>query len=61
MVTEKSCNLLEYEWTSHKNEEEESLHPVQINIYQSNTYRKDLIKLASYISTVNQGFKKGSK
>ena len=32
----------EYERTFHKIEEEEPVKPVQINIYQSNTYGKDL-------------------
>ena len=33
----------------------EPVQPVQLNIYQSNTYRK---KKAGYILTMSQGFKK---
>ena len=40
MVTEKLCNLLEC--VCHENEETEPVHPAQMNIHQSNTYRKDL-------------------
>ena len=39
MVTEKPSNN---EKTSHKNKEVELVEPVQLNIYQSSTYRKDL-------------------
>ena len=44
MVTEKSCNLSNQnnEWTSLKKKEVELVEPVQMNIYQSNTYRKGL-------------------
>ena len=42
MVTEKSCNLYNNEQTSLENKEVESVQPVQMNICQSNTYRKDL-------------------
>ena len=38
MVTEKSCNLLEY----HSIKEVETAQPVQMNIYQNNINRKDL-------------------
>ena len=40
MVTEKSRNLLE--WASHESKEVESIHPVQMNLYHSNTQRKNL-------------------
>ena len=38
-MTEKLCNL---SVTSHKNKGEEQVQLVQMNIYQSNTCRKDL-------------------
>ena len=38
MVTGKPCN----DQTSLENKEEEPLESVQTNIYQSNTFRKDL-------------------
>ena len=38
MVTGKPCN----DQTSVENKEEEPLESVQMNIYQSNTFRKDL-------------------
>ena len=41
MVTEKSYNQ-NNEYTSHKNKEVEPVEPVQMNIYQINTHRKDL-------------------
>ena len=41
-MTEKSCNLSENEWTALENKEVEPVEPDQMNIYQSNTYRKDL-------------------
>ena len=40
MVTENSCNLSEK--TSLKNKEVEPGDPIQMNIYQSNTYKKYL-------------------
>ena len=40
-----------------KNKKVEPGKPVQMNIYQSNADRKDL----NYISTMSQGFKRGSK
>ena len=41
-MTEKSCNLSENEWTTLENKEVEPAEPDQMNIYESNTYRKDL-------------------
>ena len=41
MMTEKSYNQ-NNEYTSHKNKEVEPVEPVQMNIYQINTHRKDL-------------------
>ena len=38
MVTEKQNNV----WTCHKNEEVKAVQPAKINIYRSNTYKKDL-------------------
>ena len=35
-------SIKNYKQTSHKNKEVEPVEPVQINIYKSNTYRKDL-------------------
>ena len=40
MVIKKSRNLLE--WASHQSKEVESIHPVQMNLYQSITQRKSL-------------------
>ena len=49
MVTEKSCSLLEQQvdlpQACHENEEVRPVQPVQMNIYQSNTYRKGLSRL----------------
>ena len=49
MVTEKSCSLLEQQvdlpQECHENEEVRPVQPVQMNIYQSNTYRKGLSRL----------------
>ena len=42
MVTEKSCNLQNNELTYLENKEVEPVQLVQMNIYQWNTYRKDL-------------------
>ena len=43
MVTEKSCNLSEQQVDlPQENKEVETVEPVQMNIYKSNTYRKDL-------------------
>ena len=42
MVTEKSCNLSEYWVDLLEKKELEPVEPVQMNIYQSDTYRKDL-------------------
>ena len=42
MVTEKSCNLSEKRVDLFENKEVEPVEPVQMNIYQINTYRKDL-------------------
>ena len=42
MVTEKSCNLSEKRADLFENKEVEPVEPVQMNIYQINTYRKDL-------------------
>ena len=33
------------EYTSHENKEVEPFETIQINVYQSNTYRKDLSRL----------------
>ena len=41
IVTEKSYNQ-NNEYTSHENKEVEPVEPVQVNIYQINTHRKDL-------------------
>ena len=41
MVTEKSCNLYNNEQTSLEKKKVEPVEPVQMNIYQSNNYRKD--------------------
>ena len=41
---------------SFKNKELESVEPVQMNIYQSNTYRK-----TGWILTMGQGIKRGNK
>lgn len=45
MVTAEPCNLLEYEWTSHKNKDVELAQPVKINIEQSNSYWKNFSRL----------------
>ena len=45
MVTEKSCNLSEKRVDLFENKEVEPVEPVQMNIYQINTYRKDLSRL----------------
>ena len=42
MVTEKLGNYQNNKYTSIKNKEVEPVEPVQIHIYQSNTYRKGL-------------------
>ena len=42
MVTENRAIYLNSEMTSQKNKEVEPVKPVQINIYQSNNYIKDL-------------------
>ena len=42
MMTEKSCNLSEQHIVPLENKEVEPVEPVQMNIYQSNNYRKDL-------------------
>ena len=42
MVTEKPCNLLDSEWNCQEIEEVELVEPVQMNMYQSNTYREDV-------------------
>ena len=42
MVTKSQAISLNKESTSHDNKKVEPIEPVQINIYQSNTYRKDL-------------------
>ena len=41
MATEKSCIYQNNQQTSLENKEVEPVEPVQINIYKSNTYRKD--------------------
>ena len=41
MVTKKLCNLENSEWNCNINVEVEPVQPVQINIFQSNNYRKD--------------------
>ena len=48
------------ELTSHKNKEAEPIWPVQKNIYQSDTYRKDLSWLDFYDGLI-QAFTRGSK
>ena len=45
MVTEILAIYQNNELTSLKNKEVEPVEPVQMNIYQSNTYRKDLSRL----------------
>ena len=42
MVTQKHPIYQNNEQTSLKNKEVEPVEPLQMNIYQSNTYRKDL-------------------
>ena len=42
MVTEKSCNLSEQRVDLLEKKEVEPVQPVQIDINESNTYRKDL-------------------
>ena len=42
MVTQKHLIYQNNEQTSLKNKEVEPVEPLQMNIYQSNTYRKDL-------------------
>ena len=48
LVTSRNCDKKKYatyqskEQTSFKKKEVEPAEPVQMNIYQSNTYRKDL-------------------
>ena len=42
MVTQKPCNLSEYRVDLPRKKEVEPVKPVLKNIYQSNTYRKDL-------------------
>ena len=42
------ANYQNNEWISHRNKETEPAQPVQMNIYQSNTYRKDLSQLHFY-------------
>ena len=42
MVTQKHAIYQNNEQTSLKNKEVEPVEPLQMNIYQSNTYRKDL-------------------
>ena len=42
MVTEKSCSLSEQQVDIGKSKEVEPVELVQMNIYQSNAYRKDL-------------------
>ena len=62
MVTEKSSKLLNQrnnKWKCQKIEELESVQPAQLNIYQSNTYKKEKTQ-ASHISTMSQEFKKSS-
>ena len=41
-MKEKSCNLLEQRVDPHEYEQVEPLQPVQIKIYRSNSFRKDL-------------------
>ena len=41
-MTEKACNYQNNKWTSHENKVVEPVQLVQLNMYQSNTYRKDL-------------------
>ena len=41
-MTEKSCNLSEQQVDLFENKEVEPVKPVQMNIHQSNTFRKDL-------------------
>ena len=47
MVTEKLGIYQNNQLTSLKNQEVELVEPVQMNIYESNTYIKDLISLYS--------------
>ena len=42
MVTQKHAIYQNNKQTSLKNKEVEPVEPLQMNIYQSNTYRKDL-------------------
>ena len=42
MVTENHTTYQNNEWTYHENEKVEPFQPIQMNIYQSNIYRKDL-------------------
>ena len=41
-VTVKYATNQNNEWTCHNNEEKKPVQSVQMNIYQSNSYRKDL-------------------
>ena len=45
MVTEKLCIYQNNQKKSLKNKEVEPVEPVQMNIYKSNTYVKNLISL----------------
>ena len=53
MVTEKSCHLLEQRADLHENKIVEPVQPVQTNIYQSSTYRKDWSSLNKKISILH--------
>ena len=53
MVTKKSCNLSEWR-VDLENKEAELVQPVQLNIYQSFTYKKDSSWLDFYNELRNQ-------
>ena len=59
LVTKKTKKHATYnnnEWTYYKNQEVEPIQSVQMNIHQSNTYKKRLT-----VTTISQWLKAGNK